>query len=574
MKESWQAIGSYRALVDPSCDDALLRDSLSRIKSLATGPSSVLLQAGRHRTLRVKLQSSSGTIDAVAKFFGRQSLLKDLLDRFSGSKALRTYRAAIYLKKASIGTTSPIACLERRHGGRLLESCFVSFYLEGTFCWKDILLDLWERRAPLSMFLLSVRRAATGIRRLHDAGFSHGDLGNQNLLFCGNDGAGSDDAVFIDLNRARFGRSLSLWDRSRDLDRIALPRVLLSSFIKEYWGGHVPRLFSIFWNFAFLRFRLHTVTRRLRHPAREFLYMRNPSSAPAQANYPSERDEWIFDDANDAPLRMHSDMRLLSFMGPFRAVKAILCCHRLENLVRGLRSRGAAGAGHRPARRIWVGGRIEEAEKDLMALENCPEKRALISFSEAEGEDVLKSKLQGARFLAERGVSLAAFAVQMPSFASKCGFSAMLGEILSSGIKFDWVSMGRGINSLKWGFWRKGEAEALVRLSGARLPDGAMRASPAVEAPVVQYGSFAAEGIFKGGNYAMAALYCGAEVPDPAMEAAALDAIIPESSPCGGIVLMLGSPCNIGEIAAFLPPSVKEIAAPSFLGTRERNCAL
>ena len=284
---SWTTVGKYRALIRPEFDSRDLRESLAALPDVLKGPGVKVLQAGRHITSRLALPAAGAAIDAVVKQFGRQSPAKDLWDRLHGSKARRTFAAADFLKAGGVGTIPPVACLERWAGIRLKESYFISAYMADTVCLKDRLAEIWRTSTDGADFAPLLKLVAEGIRDLHDAGCTHGDLGNQNIeLVRDKDGDGFSSVAFLDLNRARFGKELSIADRAGDLARIALPDGLYDRFFSFYWRGDVPPEFVSAYRRLRALFKLHGKTRKFRHPFRELKYRRHPETAPAQAGYP------------------------------------------------------------------------------------------------------------------------------------------------------------------------------------------------------------------------------------------------------------------------------------------------
>lgn len=284
---SWTTVGKYRALIRPEFDSRELRESLAVLPTALKAPAAKVLQAGRHVTSRLPLPISGGMVDAVVKQFGRQSPAKDIWDHVHGSKACRTFAAADFLRSRGVGTIPPVACLERWSGTRLKESYFISAYMADTVCLKDRLAEVWRESTDGSEFAPLLELVADGIRALHDSGCTHGDLGNQNVeLVRDASGEGFSSIAFLDLNRARFGRELTISDRAGDLARIALPNGLFDLFFRLYWRGDVPPEFTRAYKRLRTLFRLHGKTRKFRHPLRELKYKRHPETAPAQAGYP------------------------------------------------------------------------------------------------------------------------------------------------------------------------------------------------------------------------------------------------------------------------------------------------
>ena len=282
---NWTQLGDFRALVSPAFDAPGLREALANLPTLLAGPDAHVLQAGRHVTSRLSVTTGGRTLDLVIKRFGRQSAFKDFWDRLHGSKALRTFLAADYMRSHGIGTVEPVACLERWDGARLRDSCFVSLYLADTVCMKDRLAEVWRQSTDGSEFQSLLKLVADGVRRLHDSGCTHGDLGNQNIELVKAEG-GFSGVAFLDLNRARFGRRLSIGERADDLVRIHLPYGLYDDFFRLYWRGEVPAAFLRAYNLRRFFFKLHGATRGIRHPLRERRYRLHPETAPAQVGYP------------------------------------------------------------------------------------------------------------------------------------------------------------------------------------------------------------------------------------------------------------------------------------------------
>ena len=300
---NWTQLGDFRALIGPAFDAPELREALADLPARLSGPDARILQAGRHITYRLALQTDGRPLDLVVKRFGRQSAPKDFWDRLHGSKALRTFLAADYMRSHDIGTIEPVACLERWSGTRLKDSCFVSLYLADTVCMKDRLAEIWQRSEDGSEFAPLLALVANGVRRLHDAGCTHGDLGNQNIELVKSED-GFSGIAFLDLNRARFGQKLSIGERADDIARIHLPYGLYDDFFRLYWRGEVPAAFRRAYRLRRFFFKLHGATRRFRHPLRERRYRLHPETAPAQVGYPR-----LFTIDGDVPDGHYTDAR-------------------------------------------------------------------------------------------------------------------------------------------------------------------------------------------------------------------------------------------------------------------------
>jgi hypothetical protein len=105
---------------------------------------------------------------------------------------------------------------------------------------------------------------------MHESGFLHNDLGNQNILLKLKNNRDLSSVEFIDLNRGYIRKKLSDVRRARDLSRLTLPGELREIFNKYYFEEKKPSFwYCLFFSLYMLSFKLHTRTRKYRHPIRE-----------------------------------------------------------------------------------------------------------------------------------------------------------------------------------------------------------------------------------------------------------------------------------------------------------------
>lgn len=497
MPGSWQQIGRYRALVNPLFDSPALRSSLAGIAELLASPDARVLQAGRHRTIRLAMQAEGGSIDAVAKVFGRQSLLKDCWDRIHGSKALRTYSAAMRLAEGGIGTTPPVACLEQWRGPRLVCGIFVSVFLGDILCFKDRLVDLWATRARFGDFDEAIRVAAEGVRRLHDCGCSHGDLGNQNIfLVRGVEGGPYSEALFLDLNRSRFRLgALPDEERGRDLARICLPDGFMALFMRRYWEGDPPARFLRAWRRWRRRFRIHSATRKFRHPLRELDYSLHPWKAPAQAAYPPLQRQWVWDGTSRHPAEaiLPETLATLLDCGYRREVArldaALARRFKLASSIHLPQCLDAPAAAP-VALRLTI--EAESPAQARAAMEAMRTDKILLRVSEADDPADVERKAAIGRALAAEGAGIAVQVQQMPPFLGGNAVAFAEGFLARLGVGPDWICVGQGINSLPWGLRsaedRRRFLEASAHFATNGRYSGMSVAAAAIESPVMQAG--------------------------------------------------------------------------------------
>ncbi len=247
-----------------------------------------VLSDGRHRVVVLDLEKDGKRLKVAVKAFGRQGFLKDRYDFRKGSKAERSFKAATFLKSRGVGTPQPIAYFDCWEGSRLVESFYLSDYVESLVSFKDSLIQAYQERADCRFLVERLGHIASAIRRMHDLGFWHRDLGNQNMEFQVSSDGEWGEVQFIDLNRGRIREDLSLKERAQDFSRIRLPSAFLNVLARIYWGGNLPREFTKEMIFRRRGFEWWERSRKWRHPFRK-------RSRGAVGSYPEVQDIWIWD---------------------------------------------------------------------------------------------------------------------------------------------------------------------------------------------------------------------------------------------------------------------------------------
>ena len=459
----WQPIGPYRGQVFDAARHPRLAAALTTLGTRLAEDPGALLQGGRHQTFRLALSCGDGMLDVVVKRFGRQSALKDRWDAIHGSKAERTFRAAAFLTQHGVGTTYPLAVLERWQGRRLAESYFVSLFLAETASFKDLLLAAFQsgaEAAPLDALLAQV---AGAVRRMHDAGCCHHDLGNQNILLRGasHSAPAGQGVVFVDLNRARCGRPLNGWGRASDLSRITLPSGLLARFLDHYRQDATPGWFRLLEAWHRFAFALHTLTRILRHPLRERRYRRRAGTGdvPQHAVYPGCRDYWIWDAADGKPLAAIAPWEVRMRTPLFREVYR----HGVHaaTLLRATGTREASTAGEGttllPGQEgvIAIGGTEASFLQTSAFIRELAPQQVLMRFYLHEEETALRERLAVAQAWAREGYALAVGLVQSRTAVHAPEHWATFCERVVAALAphLEWVEVGHAIDEVNWGVW-------------------------------------------------------------------------------------------------------------------------
>lgn len=200
--------------------------------------------AGAARLLK---EGGSTTVGAghglVLKRFNFRKPLNLLKDLVRPSRALRGFRQAYHLELAGLPTARVIAAAERRVLGLLLRSYLLMEEIPGAVMLRRLLRE-GQRPGPDLL-----RAAALLIARLHDEGFTHGDLNERNLLLTPSGGL-----FLIDLDALHYAGTVADPDAARDLRRLGADavqhpqvtpadrRVFLRAYCRARGRRQVPRL--------------------------------------------------------------------------------------------------------------------------------------------------------------------------------------------------------------------------------------------------------------------------------------------------------------------------------------------
>ncbi len=135
---------------------------------------------------RSRLENESGQgIDVVIKRALPRNWIKRLAHAISTSHPMLTWKLGNALLNRQIPTARPLAVVERRRFGLLIDSMVISEYLPHTLD-LDTLLTVTLRERPTAVGRELKRQVTRSlsevIRRLHERGFSHRDLKAPNVL--------------------------------------------------------------------------------------------------------------------------------------------------------------------------------------------------------------------------------------------------------------------------------------------------------------------------------------------------------------------------------------------------------
>lgn len=471
-------IGAYRGRIAASRVGA---DGIEWLAQIALKlQDAVVMTSGRNLNARASMPLADGRCEVVIKRFDVPSGLALRRVGRVGSKARRTWNAAVHLTAHGVGTPLPLAFLERWDGKRLVESYVVTLYAQGISSFGDELVHLYREEPDGGKLLALMQVVAEAIKRMHDAGFVHLDLGNQNILLRREGETSWGDVQVIDLNRGRIREEVSLDRRARDLSRINLPSDFLRIFWEMYWGGDIvpPAEFRERESRYRRRYAWHAKSRRWRHPIRERRRVRKPGDPPA---YPDAKSIWIWDEkSGQALVTMVSKDRSQYYPWRRHAAVCIATLRWLPRIWRLYRQQLAASyakpvtmAGRLGVAVEWAPDRGELFWRRLADLGTLP---IMVRFYHHRGDVALGGTAEWVDRLVGAGheVHIALVqdrrAIEQPEkwrdFVD--AVLSRVGKVVRS------VEVGHAVNRVKWGLWdfrEYGQLMAPVLPWQSRLPE-------------------------------------------------------------------------------------------------------
>jgi tRNA A-37 threonylcarbamoyl transferase component Bud32 len=169
--------------------------------------------------------------DIIIKKFNLTRKYDKLRFCFLDSKAVRSLKLALALEEIGLRTPKPIALLEKRgRFNKIISSYFITEYIDYDYNLLDILKD--DKHPLRSRVKEWLPQIAKDIKKMHDAGIVHNDLHAGNILV--EDIDNKPRFYYIDLNRGRIKKRLTMKARMKDLARFKLKRDEQEILIKGY----------------------------------------------------------------------------------------------------------------------------------------------------------------------------------------------------------------------------------------------------------------------------------------------------------------------------------------------------
>lgn len=433
------------------------------LKAIVNDPNTKVLQGGRNLTVKAKVKLEDGTeVDAAIKRFPPRSFFRRILEIGRPTKAAKSFSAAEHLFcKAGNVTPEPLALIDN---GPAHEGWFVSKFEQGITTFGQELIKLYNSMGPSSKLMELLQLVAEKCAVMHDSGFMHCDLGNQNIMLSKR--AIGNVVMFIDLNRSRsYKKPLTNKQRARDISRINLPSDLLRIFIAMYWRGVEPPKDFIKWENHYRRsYAFHCATRKYRHPFRSRKKKPSPDGV-----YPEYNDVWIWDTKSEQAIPVLKSKDRHKYQSSSRVTKSLWGIvknfWKISQNEKYYRSKLFDQPILNFANRLFISisGDSHRFTREQQLLGELGCTGVHIRFYFHEGAGVLKWKCNVVQTLTMAGYKVAITLVQNREAVLNPERWAEFGtQVLDACAKYVyWVQIGQAINRSKWGCWNYKEAAQL-----------------------------------------------------------------------------------------------------------------
>ena len=430
------------------------------------------LHWGRNYLYAAELQTGAGTVPVVVKQFRNQGWRKVLERRLRGSKAERSWRAALAMAAAGVATPEPILLVESDLADG--PSFFVTRRIEPAYEVRHFFRRLEGRRdaAPFPEVETGpfLEQLGAYCRSIHDAGVYYRDLSMGNVLVQPGDGGLA--MLVVDCNRARVGMRLGVIRRSRDICRFPIvERDHRAAFLRGYWGTVPSRLDPRWWLFtASVRGYLlkHAVKNRLRALSlSRFVRRGHHDHIPAAPADAAPRNKAVWDHLSDQPHQHAGRWEKLAIRladAPEHARDLAMVAgslpavwRRYRELRRGLYSSPVPFGG------LGICLRPHPADPDalLAAVENLGVRRVMLRLHPWQDDHADEERLAGE--LAERGYEIGfALPQNRDLVRDRARWRAAIESIATRFSPYGHhFQIGQAPNRSKWGAWTRGEYLAL-----------------------------------------------------------------------------------------------------------------
>lgn len=420
----------------------------------------------RNQLYRMELRSRKERSICI-KSFARPKWLRSLHYSIVGSKAARSFNHAYHLAKHGVGVPRPLGYFEKWSGRSLSDSYFLSEFVDDATDLYAEMNRLLREDPDCHRYLGLLRIVAEEIRRMHDCGFQHNDLGGQNILLRRSDSHSWDRVQFIDLNRGRIHPELSLRQRAQDLANLEIPSFLRRIFFHNYFNDQsVPVEFNRWEKLFRARRTIHNESRKYRHPIRTLVHSKKFVGLPDGS--PNYKDTWLWDERSGQPTvvlegkcrhkyRSHLDIyRIISDSLPrLPGVRS----HYKQLKERALQK--PVSLKHRIGMSLELS--TPNLEERIDFLESLPAISVFMRLYHHLGEAQLESAVSAAKRLRDRGHEVSIGLIQSrQSVLNPASWSTFAETAIQRLQPYTThVEFGHAFNRIKWGLWKLDEVSRL-----------------------------------------------------------------------------------------------------------------
>lgn len=169
--------------------------------------------------------------DILIKEFRLKRVYDKIRFKFLKSKAFRSLEIALKLESIEVKTPKAIAVIEKRDRNKnIVFSYYISEYVDCKYNLLEITRDPKHKyRRYVKDYLPQIGR---DLRKMHESGLVHNDFHPGNILIKNIDTM--PEFYYIDLNRGRIKKYLSIKDKVADIIRFNIDKVEEEIFIKNY----------------------------------------------------------------------------------------------------------------------------------------------------------------------------------------------------------------------------------------------------------------------------------------------------------------------------------------------------
>jgi tRNA A-37 threonylcarbamoyl transferase component Bud32 len=199
----------------------------------------VIKDTGNKTIARVSLTVGARQREFVLKILRPKGFLKQLIGGFGQSPLFKAWSMSCMLFDRGISIPKPVAILEERRRGRLLNAYYLSEFVKTAVNLKAYVNESGTAFLDDGVILKNLGHA---IGKMHNLSLTHGDLKWSNILLQDMEGAAK--PLLVDLDHARFSERLSSDDQAKDLARFmvdvretGLSPDLSKTFLEAYFDA-------------------------------------------------------------------------------------------------------------------------------------------------------------------------------------------------------------------------------------------------------------------------------------------------------------------------------------------------